>query len=511
MSVNSGELILPRVSHYPKYLTSAGGEVIDLMADLGRPLDPWQAWIIDKGLGQNRDEETGDLLMAADTCGCWVPRQNGKGDIIMALEIGWLFLFGIPLIGHSAHLYATAAEGFLRIKSLVEDNDALLGKAVKNIWSANGKQGIELTPKYNRARLLFAAREGGQGLGFSFPKMVMDEAQQLTADLMQTLIPTQSAMWDPQVWFFGTPPRTDKAWIYTIKNSGERGDSNVCWFDYGIEYIDPMNEAVEFVRTVGSDETNRRTNPSMGVRRPNRTGVRAKAIEGEKQKLGMSIRFAQERNGMWLPQARTEGDNSIDPQVWGRLAASVPEVPGDIAVAFHINARRTHGTVMWAGKIDGLWRIGIADHKPGVDWILPRLGDLKVKYNPIAFAVDARGESQIEELKEIGIRLPEKDDKGKDRPRRGDLYVPGIDGMAKAFALLVDAATAAVPMVYHHNEPPLNSAVTVPPRPLGGGSTFDHKAGVEVGPSCGGGLAMLAFRDRVDVVVDNYDPLAFIG
>jgi len=504
VSVNSGELVLPRVASYPKYVTSAGGEVIDLMSDLGRPLDPWQAWIIERGLGQAKDVESGDLMMAADTCGCWVPRQNGKGDIIMALEVGWLFLFGVALVGHSAHLYSTAAEGFVRIKTLIEENESILGSAIKRIWSGNGKQGIELTAKYNRARLLFAAREGGQGLGFSYPKLIMDEAQALNADLMQTLTPTQSAMWDPQVWFFGTPPRNDTAWIYTIKEMGEGGSPDICWFDYGIDYIDPMSS--EFREVVGSDETNRKTNPSMGVRRPNRTGVRQKAIDSEKAKLGMSMAFAQERNGMWLPRARSTGDSAIDPVVWGRLAAAKPEVPGDIAVAFHINAKRTHGTIMWAGKIGGLWRIGIADHKPGVDWIIPRLVDLKVKYSPVAFAVDARGENTINELKDIGIKLPED----KDRPKRGDLIIPGIDGMAQAFAMLVDAATAEVPQIRHHNEPPLNSATSVPARPLGGGSTFDHKVGVEVGPSCAGGLAMWAMRERIDKIVDNYDPLAFI-
>lgn len=508
MSVNSGELIKPRVANYPKYLTSAGGEVVDLMSDLGRPLDPWQAWIIERGLGQAKDDETGDLMMAADTCGCWVPRQNGKGDIIMALEIGWLFLFGVALVGHSAHLYSTAAEGFVRIKTLIEENDAILGSAIKRIWSGNGKQGIELTPKYNRARLLFAAREGGQGLGFSFPKLIMDEAQALNADLMQTLVPTQSAMWDPQVWFFGTPPRTDTAWIYTIRAMGESCAPNVAWFDYGIEYIDPMSS--EFRQVVGSEGADRATNPSMGVRRPNRTGIRAKTIESEKSKLGWpSMAYAMERNGMWLPRARVAGDHAIDPVVWGSLAA-VPAVPPEIAVAWHINAKRTHGTVMWAGKIDGMWRIGIADHKPGVDWILPRLAKMKLDYGPVAFAVDARGEAQIEELKAIGIRLPEKDDKGKERPKRGDLIIPGIDGMAQSFALLVDAATAAVPSIRHHNEPPLNSAVSVPARPLGGGSTFDHKVGVEVGPSCGGGLAMWAFRERIDKITVAYDPLDHI-
>jgi len=504
VNVNSGELIRPRVANYPPYLTSAGGEVVDLMAKLNRPMDPWQAWIVERGLGQKRDEETHDLVMAADTCGCWVPRQNGKGDIIMALEVGWLFLFGIPLIGHSAHLYATAAEGFQRIKVLIEENDAILGSAIHRVWAGAGNQGIELTPQYNRARLKFAAREGGQGLGFSFPKLIMDEAQILSADLMQTLVPTQSAMWDPQVWFFGTPPRNDKAWIYLIKEQGEGNDPTTAWFDYGIEYIDPQTQ--EFKDTVGCDAVNYATNPSMGIRRENRTGIRKATIEAEKKKLGMTIRFAMERNGMWLPRARVAGDNAIDPSVWASLAAARPAVPHDIAIAFYINPKRTHGTIMWAGKIDGLWRIGIADHKPGVDWIIPRLVDMKAKYGPVAFAVDARGEAIIKDLKEIGIEEP----KDKDRPKRGDLFIPGIDGTAQAFAILVDAATAQAPQVFHHNEPPLNSAVSVPARPLGGGSTFDHKAGVEVGPACAGGLAMLVYRNRIDKVVSEYDPLAFI-
>lgn len=501
MNVNPGELIRPRVANYPKYVTSAAGEVVDLMYQLGRPLDPWQAWILERGLGQNKDE-FGDLEMAADTCGCWVPRQNGKGDVIMALEMGWLFLFKASLIGHSAHLYSTAAEGFMRIKTLIEENEAILGSAIKRVWSANGKQGIELTPAYNRARLLFMAREGGQGLGFSFPKLILDEAQALDGDLMQTILPTQSAMRDPQVWFFGTPPRNGKAWIYQIKLSGEACDPNVAWFDYGIDYIDPNTP--EFGEVVGKEETNRRTNPSMGVRRPNGTGVRQKAASGELTKLGLTVKFAQERNGMWLPKERTADDNAINPQVWATLIATKPEVPGDMAVAFHVNARRSHASIMWAGKINGLWRIGIAEHKPGVSWLLGRLAEMKAKYAPVAFTVDARSEATIEELKSIGIKLPDDPEK----PKRGDLILPTMTDVATAFGLIVDAANNSG--LLHHNEPPLNAAISVPPRPLSGGSTFDHKVGVEVGPSTGAGLAMWAYRERVDKIVDDYDPLSFI-
>lgn len=502
MSVNRGELIKPRVANWPKYVTSAGSEVIDLMSQLGRPLDAWQAWILERGLGQNRDPETGDLVAAADTCGCWVPRQNGKGDIIMALEVGWLWLSGVPLITHSAHLYSTAAEGYNRIKTLYEENEALLGHSVHRVWQGTHGQGIELKPKFNRARLRFMARKGGQGLGFSAPKIVMDEAQALDGDLAQTILPTMSAMWDPQVWFFGTPPRSDSAWIYTIKEAGERGDPNTCWFDYGLDYIDPSTE--EFALVVGKPETNKATNPSMGVTRPNRTGVRQKAADGELSKLGLSMRFAMERNGMWLPKARTSDDNSINPQIWSQRVAAKPEVPGDLVIALHVNARRTHGTIVWVGKVNGLWRVGIADHRPGTDWMPGRTTELKTKYAPVAFVVDARSKSEVDDLKALGIELP----KDPERPKRGDLIVPDMGDVAAAFALLVDAANNST--LYHHNEPPLNAAVSVPPRPLGGGSTFDHKRGIEVGPACGAGLGMWAYRQRIDKIVDDYDPLAFI-
>lgn len=501
MNVNPGDLILPRVANYPPYLTSAGTEIVDLMFQLGRPLDPWQAWILTHGLGQVEDE-VGDLEMAADTCGCWVSRQNGKGDLIMALEVGWLWLFGVPLSVHTAHQYRTAKEGFLRLKQLYEENEEALGRSVGHIWSGAGQHGIELTRKFKSARLNFLARAGSAGLGFSVPKLVMDEAQMLDADLMQTLMPTMSAQPDSQIWFFGTPPRKDTAWIYKIKERGEANGGGVAWFDYGIDYIDPSTP--EFAEVVSDPETWRQTNPSIGVRRPNKTGVRMKAATGELETLGLSMEFAMERCGMWLPKARTAGDHAIDPKVWRSRIAAKPEVPGDIALAFHVNARRTHATIMWAGKIDGYWRIGIADHRPGTSWLLPRLAELKVKYAPVAVTVDARSETTIDELKTIGIKLPEDEE----RPKRGDLILPSMSDVATAYGMIVDAANNS--QLLHHNEPPLNSAVIVPARPLAGGATFDHKTGVEVGPSTGAGLAMWAFMKRIDLIVSDYDPLAFI-
>ena len=505
---------LPRVANYPSYSRTAAGEVIDLMVQLRRPLDPWQQWILRRGLGQNVNEFTDELEMAADQCGCWVPRQNGKGDIIMALELSWLFIFKIPLIIHSAHLYPTAAEAFLRIQQVIEANPQILGKYLKAVARSKGEQGIETTLG---TRLRFMARQGGTGLGFSAPRLVLDEAQALTEDLMQTIQPVMSAQPDPQVWFFGTPPREPTAWIYNLKEAGERADDGLAWFDYGIETMDMQDRANQ--RILRDPATWVATNPSLNLIRGNGTGLRERAIRGELRTLRAGQAFAMDRCGMWLPRAREDGDAAIDPEIWAERAAEVERKVSDfenIAVAWHVNLRRSHSTVGFAAMLpNGFWHVGLLKHAPGTAWLKDYLNKVKEKYRPVAFVVDAKSENTISELNEDtpqtpieylgikGIRLPID----PDEPKRGDLILPTATDVADAFGMLVDAANNG--NLEHEDQSPMNSAVSVPVRPLAGGGTLDHKHGIEVGPGIVPMLAMWAYRERIDKVND-YDPLSFI-
>lgn len=499
----------PRVANFPAHSTTAASEIIDLMDGIKRPLDPWQKFVIRHGLGQNIDEELGELTWAAPTCGCWVPRQNGKGDVIMALELGWMFILNEPLIVHSAHEYKTAQESYLRIKGVVE-NEPELDKLVQRYWQANGEQGVELmkagagTRRVTGARLRFMSRTKSAGKGFSAGKLILDEAQELTELQMKAILFVMSAQANPQIWYFGTPPTEDTAWIYNIKKAGDRSAPGVAWFNTGIETIDLSDRsACEALRDPALLYS---TNPSLGIVRSNGTGLRLAALEGELTTLGAGKTFAMDRCGMWLPPARSEGDFSIDPQVWAeRKALPVPlSQLGDFAVAFHVNPRRTHATVTYAGMWEGKWRVGIISHKPGTAWLLAKLLEIKTKYNPIVFTVDARSETIIEELAGIGIKLSES----VDMPKRSDLLLPQAPDVATAFGLIVDATNND--NLEHENQPPLNSAVSVPPRPLSGGSTFDHKRGIEVGPSVGAGLAMWAYRERIEKIKQDYNPLDFI-
>ncbi|MFF1843059.1 LAGLIDADG family homing endonuclease [Streptomyces sp. NPDC058217] len=89
----------PRILTVPSTgLSSAGQEAVDLAARAGLQLDPWQQFVLDRGMAERADGN-----WAAFECCVNVPRQNGKGGIIEARELWGLFIGGERLILHSAH------------------------------------------------------------------------------------------------------------------------------------------------------------------------------------------------------------------------------------------------------------------------------------------------------------------------------------------------------------------------------------------------------------------------
>lgn len=88
----------PRFRARPERVSSAGPEAVELAASAGLILDPWQEAWLDDALS-----ETAGGRWAAFEAALIVPRQNGKGSVLEALELAGLFLFDEQLILHSAH------------------------------------------------------------------------------------------------------------------------------------------------------------------------------------------------------------------------------------------------------------------------------------------------------------------------------------------------------------------------------------------------------------------------
>jgi phage terminase large subunit-like protein len=209
----------PRIHAEPpfKSLKGRGGEVIELANKAGLVLDPWQRTFVEDAFAQDAN---GRLL--AFEVGLIVPRQNGKGSVLEAAELGWLFRSeGDELFLHTAHHFKTAHEAFLRLVARIKGNAELSSK-VKSIRSWHGDESIEMK---NGTRLIYIARSRSSGRGFTGDKVVWDEAFNLPDTAVEATLPTLSARPDPQVWYTSMSPDRDIAPCEPLSRLRERARS----------------------------------------------------------------------------------------------------------------------------------------------------------------------------------------------------------------------------------------------------------------------------------------------
>src|SRR5690606_18531865 len=98
-------------------------------------------------------------------------------------------------------------KAFKRLLSFFENEreSPELFAMVAEIRRTNGQEAIILT---NGASIEFIARTRSSGRGFTVDDLVLDEAQDLTDEQLEALLPTLSSApsGDPQQLYLGTPP-----------------------------------------------------------------------------------------------------------------------------------------------------------------------------------------------------------------------------------------------------------------------------------------------------------------
>lgn len=254
---------------------SAAAEVIDLCSAAGLILDPWQQTCLDVILSEDAAGRS-----AASIAGLVVPRQNGKGSVLEALELGWLFLWNIPLISHSAHLFNTSQEAFARLLTHIDNND-WMRKRVRKVSAAHGKEGITML---SGSRLKFMARSGGSSRGFTADRQIMDEAYDLPDAHLEAMMPTLSARPDTQLIFTSSAGMADSVTLRRIRQRAIDGDAErFGYLEWSVDptHFDPDDEAAWAY-----------ANPAYGYR------ITRRAVADERAMMSDSG-FARERLGVW--------------------------------------------------------------------------------------------------------------------------------------------------------------------------------------------------------------------
>lgn len=351
----------------PVGVTSAAPEVIDLVRSTGRDLDVWQRYVLKQSLQERADGQWSALEVATI-----VPRQNGKGDLIMARQLGGLFLFGSQLSLYSAHEFKTATEMFIRLRDVIMNTDDLR-RRVRKVTEAHGEEGVELL---NGNRLRFIARSRGSGRGFSGDDIYLDEAFNLTAKAVGAILPTMSARPNPQILYYSSAPHLDSEQLRKIQKRGRAGTSR------RLRYMEwcARNPGVSLDDRDGWYDAN----PALGIR------ITEEFVETERESMD-DAEFSRERLGI---SEDTTGSSVIDMTVWEELEDRVSKRSGPIVIAADITPERSAGAISFCGRReDGLWHVEVTQHRRGIGWMAPELVRLLKRDDVTHLVIDDKSQA----------------------------------------------------------------------------------------------------------------------
>jgi len=381
-------------------------------------LDPWQRDACAAILAKN---VTG--WYAADTVVLSIPRQVGKTFLVGAITFADSIANPGTLTVWTAHRFKVARESFDELRALAE-SDAMAPHVDRNaITSAAGN---EVIPFRNGSRIVFAARERGSIRGFrKVRRLVLDEAQILTDAALSDLAPTQNQAVNPQIILMGTPPKpTDPGAAFTrLRTEALSGEADgVAFVEYGAE---PRSD-------IDDREAWRKANPSYPERTPERAIQRLRRLLDDDD-------FLREVLGIWSDELGTKA--AVDAGLWASLAGPPPDRGTDVVFALDVAPDHSTATLTSAWTLPtGLRWVQVADHRPGVDWVVDRWDELRARWG---------GSLTVEQTGTAGFLLPSL---------RG--AVPVSRRFFVDACSTLDAAVSSAGL-RHGNQQELNEAVTV--------------------------------------------------
>jgi phage terminase large subunit-like protein len=461
---------VPRVWSAPPAVSSRGREAVELAASAGLLLDPWQVFVLEHGLGVREDGR-----WAAFELGILVPRQNGKGGVIEALELGGLFLWSERFLVHSAHQFDTSLEAFTRLADLIEGS-ADLSRQVQRMVRSHGEEGITLT---NGQRIRFRTRTKGGGRGFTGDRLILDEAMILPERMIGALLPTLSARPNPQVVYAGSAVdrfvHEDGVVFARVRERGlAGGDPSLAFFEHSVEHghedgrlFTPDDVEEELA---GSAEAWAQANPALGIR------ISSEHIEHERRSMAART-FAVERLGVgdW-PTTDETAQSVIDLDAWNALEDIGSITAGQVSFAFDVTPDRSACSIAVGGRrADGLAHVEVVEHRRGTGWLVRRLAELNTRHSPSAVLSSGSGivGSLVSELEQAGVQV----------------VTLNATEYAQACASLVDGVEEK--SVRHLGQKELRDAVKgAATRPLGDAWAWSRKSSsVDISPLVAGTLA----------------------
>lgn len=356
-----------------------GEDAAKLYELTGRQVFEWQKVIIYDILARNEDG-----LWTHTRYGYEVPRQNGKGEILIIRE-----LYGLAIgekILHTAHLVQTAHKAWERLCGILD----MLNVPYHAI-KAKGQELIDLT---EGGRVEFRTRTEKGGLGESYDLLIVDEAQEYQITHESALQYVISASSNPQTIMCGTPPTpissgtVFKDFRQTVL-TGASEDAG--WAEWSVDDMSNIHDRDLWYKC----------NPSLGLKLTERT-VAAEAGTGNDKQIDFNI----QRLGLWIKHNQQSAILKTD---WDAiLTHKLPQFTGRMCVGIKYNKNGESVSLAVAIKTDDdrIFFEVVASHpvRDGTDWITTFLAKAQDGIKKIIIDGAGTQELLIDELKEKKIK-----------------------------------------------------------------------------------------------------------
>lgn len=448
---------IPRLRVEPERVTSYGGAAAALMEAYGIPLAVWQRSVLDCWLGVDASG-----AYTVTSAGLSAPRQNGKNVCLEAREFFGLVIRGERIL-HTAHQVVTSKKSFRRLERMFTDRRfPEIQKLVRYVRYTNGEEAIELE---NGGSIEFSARSRQRARGFSGISLVVyDEAQELTDDQVDAIMPTlsASATGSRQLLYTGTPPYPG------CPGNVFRRRRAICTEDPGPH--DAWHEwsiAAENPQEINIKDTSLwyMANPALGI---NLT----EAFTEEELRTQTPDGFARERLGWWAPAPAQQSDPAIDTEAWDACVSTESKPEGK--TAYGVKFTFDGSEVVLAGAVipkEGPARISLLKRQPtghGTQWLADWLNERQAK--AACVVIDGRNGADVlvDKISEVWRA-------------KGSVIRPSARNVVAAASTLCNALSEHTVTWYAGQEALRSSAITSTKRPVAGGWAFggDDSAPIE--------------------------------
>jgi hypothetical protein len=476
------ELVRPRVHWVPESHDSLGNEAVEFARRIGLTLDPEQELVLRDSLGIREDGrwQTREI-------GLHVPRQNGKGEILIARQLFGLFELGERKVIHTAHEFKTSADHFNRIVAVIEDSPELMGQVKRKHTGmligfrySHGEESITLQ---DGRKIEFRTRTKSGMRGFQGVDLLMlDEAMIISESQHSSSLPTiraSKAPRGPQVWYTGSAvdqEMHDHGVVWSrVRERGIAGeDPELAYFEWSLdfEHHDDVPDSV-------ADD------PSYW-QQVNFAMAHGRILEEHMawERRAMSDRgFKVELLGVGDPPA-TDGSSDvlISQEHWAAVCDPDEVMVDPVCVSFDISPER-NSSILAAGRSEtGKWMVEVVASNAGTGWLQGRLEELYRNHEIAEVVCDGFGPAAAiaNRMDEAGITVKRLDS--------GDY--------GKACGFFVDAVGERT--LRHIGQEPLDAAIRgAKARPLVDRWAWSRtKSTVNISPLVAATLALWAAQEN---------------